>query len=49
VDLALVGQLLIGSVPGVLFGSRLTLRVPRRVLQVGLAGLLMASSVQLLQ
>jgi uncharacterized membrane protein YfcA len=49
VDLALVGQLLIGSVPGVLLGSRLTLRVPRRALQVGLAGLLMVSAVQLLQ
>jgi len=49
VDLALVGQLLIGSVPGVLLGSRLTLRVPRHVLQVGLTGLLMASAVQLLQ
>ena len=49
VDLALVGQLLIGSVPGVLLGSRLTPRVLRRVLQVGLTGLLMASAVRLLQ
>ena len=49
VDLALVGQLLIGSVPGVLLGSRLMLRVPRRALQAGLAGLLMTSAVLLLQ
>lgn len=48
VDLALVGQLLVGSVPGVLLGSRLMLRVPRRALQVGLAGLLMTSAVRLL-
>jgi uncharacterized membrane protein YfcA len=49
VDLALTGQLLIGSVPGVLLGSRLMLRVSRRALQVGLAGLLMVSAVQLLR
>jgi uncharacterized membrane protein YfcA len=49
VDLALVGQLLVGSVPGVLLGSRLMLRVPRRALQVGLAGLLVTSAVQLLR
>lgn len=49
VDLALASQLLIGSVPGVLLGSRLMLRVPRRALQVGLAGLLLTSAVRLLQ
>jgi uncharacterized membrane protein YfcA len=49
VDLALAGQLLVGSVPGVLLGSRLMLRVPRRTLQVGLAGLLIVSAVQLLR
>lgn len=49
VDLALAGQLLAGSVPGVLLGSRLTLQVPRRALQVGLAGLLVTSAVQLLR
>ena len=49
VDLALVGKLLIGSVPGVLLGSRMTLRVPRPALEVGLAGLLMISAVRLLQ
>jgi len=49
VDLALAGQLLFGSVPGVLSGSRLMLWVPRRALQVGLAGLLMASAVRLPQ
>jgi uncharacterized membrane protein YfcA len=49
VDLALAGQLLVGSVPGVLLGSRLMLQVPRRALQVGLAGLLVTSAVRLLQ
>jgi uncharacterized membrane protein YfcA len=48
VDLALAGQLLVGSVPGVVIGSRLMLRVPRRALQVGLVGLLITSAVQLL-
>ncbi len=49
VDLALVGQLLVGSVPGVLLGSRLMLRMPRRALQAGLAMLMMTSAVLLLQ
>jgi uncharacterized membrane protein YfcA len=48
VDLALVVQLLVGSVPGVMVGSRLMLQVPRRALQVGLAGLLITSAVRLL-
>ncbi len=43
-----VGLLLVGSVPGVLLGSRLTLRVPRHALQAGLAGLLTILAVRLL-
>lgn len=44
VDLALAGKLLVGSIPGVLIGSRLTLRVPRRPLQIGLATLLLTTA-----
>lgn len=49
VDLALAAKLLIGSVPGVLIGSRLTLRVPRRPLQIGLAGLLLSTAFTLVR
>ena len=49
VDLALAAKLLVGSIPGVLLGSRLTLRVPRRPLQIGLAGLLLSTAVTLLR
>jgi uncharacterized protein len=48
VDLALAAKLLVGSVPGVLIGSRLTLWVPRRPLQIGLAGLLLSTAYRLL-
>ena len=47
VDLTTVGLLLMGSIPGVLVGSRLTLRVPRRALQTGLAGLLVILAFRL--
>ena len=49
VDVALAGKLLIGSVPGVLIGSRLTVWVPRRPLQVGLAVLLLTTAVTMLR
>lgn len=49
VDLGLAAKLLVGSVPGVVIGSRLTLWVPRRPLQIGLAGLLLSTSVSLLR
>jgi uncharacterized membrane protein YfcA len=49
VDLGMVGWLVIGSIPGILVGSRLVLRVPRRPLQIGLAGLLLTTSVPLLR
>ena len=48
VDLALAAKLLIGSIPGVLLGSRLTLWVPRRPLQIGLAGLLLSTAYRML-
>ena len=45
VDVALAAKLLVGSIPGVLIGSRLAVRVPRRPLQAGLAVLLLATAV----
>lgn len=49
VDVALAAKLLVGSIPGVLIGSRLALRVPRRPLQIGLAGLLLSTAYTLLR
>ena len=48
VDVVLAAQLLVGSIPGVLIGSRLTLRTPRRILQGALALLLVLSGLRLL-
>jgi uncharacterized membrane protein YfcA len=48
VDVVLAAQLLVGSIPGVLIGSRLTLHAPRRILQAALAALLIASGLRLL-
>jgi len=47
IDFGLVTMLLLGSIPGVLIGSRLTVAVPRRALQVGLATLLVSTAVVL--
>ncbi len=44
VDFVLAAKLLVGSIPGVLIGSRLTLWVPRRPLQIGLATLLFSTA-----
>ena len=49
VDVALAGKLLVGSIPGVLLGSRLTVWVPRRPLQAGLAILLFSTAFTLLR
>jgi len=48
VNLGAVGWLLIGSVPGVLIGSQLTLRMPDRMLRNALATVLLGSGVKLL-
>jgi uncharacterized membrane protein YfcA len=48
VDLVAMGWLLVGSVPGVLLGSRLTVRLPDRKLRVGLAAVLLLSGIKLL-
>jgi uncharacterized protein len=48
VDLTAMGWLLLGSVPGVLLGSQLTVRLPDRSLRIGLATVLLLSGVKLL-
>ena len=48
VDLHATGWLLIGSIPGVLLGSQLTVKLPDRALRVGLALVLSLSGVKLL-
>ena len=47
VDLAIAGMLMVGSIPGVLIGSRLVLRVPSQALRFGLAMILVATGVPL--
>jgi uncharacterized protein len=47
VDFALVGSILIGSIPGVWIGSHLTARIPSGVLRVALGIVLIASSLAL--
>ena len=49
VDIALAAKLLVGSIPGVLIGSRLTVWVPLRPLQGVLAILLLSSAYTLLR
>ena len=48
VDLGAVGWLLIGSLPGVLIGSHISVRLPDRMLQLALAVTLAASGAKLL-
>ena len=47
-DLVLVSQLLVGSIPGVLLGSRLSAALPERPLRLTVAGMLMATGLRLL-
>ncbi len=49
VDLGAMGWLLLGSIPGVLLGSKLTVRVPEGALRIGLGTVLTASGVRLLE
>src|SRR5579884_2473919 len=49
VDLAAVGALLIGSIPGVLVGSSLSIRIPERALRLALGWTLVLSGVKLLE
>jgi uncharacterized membrane protein YfcA len=48
VDLTATGWLLIGSVPGVLLGGLVTVRLPDRALRIGLAATLTLAGVKLL-
>lgn len=48
IDMALVLNLLLGSIPGVLLGSRLSFRFPARPLKLGIAGLIFASAFAML-
>jgi len=48
VDLVLAANILIGSIPGVIVGSRLTLQVPERGLRVVVAVALMVVGLKLL-
>jgi uncharacterized membrane protein YfcA len=49
VDLGAMSWLLLGSIPGILIGSRLTVKLPERSLRVALATVLLASGVRLLE
>jgi uncharacterized membrane protein YfcA len=47
VDLSTVGWLLIGSIPGVVLGSQLTVRIPERTLRVAMGATLALSGLKL--
>lgn len=49
INFALAGKLLVGSIPGVLIGSRMATRVPRRPLQAVLAVLLLSTAISMLK
>jgi uncharacterized protein len=49
VDLGAMAWLLVGSIPGVLIGSQITVRLPERELRIGLATVLLLSGVKLLE
>jgi uncharacterized membrane protein YfcA len=49
VDLAAMAWLLVGSIPGVLLGSQITVRLPDRELRIALATVLLLSGVKLLE
>lgn len=49
VDLGAMAWLLLGSIPGILFASKFTVRVPEGALRVGLGTVLTASGLRLLE
>jgi uncharacterized protein len=49
VDLAAMGWLLLGSIPGILVGSQMTVKLPERSLRVALGTVLLASGIRLLE
>ena len=48
VDFTLLGWLLLGSIPGVLVGGRLSIRIPEPALRLVLAGVLGLAGIKLL-
>jgi uncharacterized membrane protein YfcA len=48
VDLHAMAWLLVGSIPGILIASKFTVRIPDRILRLGLAGVLALSGLKLL-
>ncbi|MEE9324839.1 MAG: sulfite exporter TauE/SafE family protein [Dehalococcoidia bacterium] len=48
VDYSLLGNMLLGSIPGVLIGTRLSIRVPDSVLRTALAGILLVAGVKMI-
>jgi hypothetical protein len=49
VDLGAMGWLLLGSIPGILIGSQITVRMPEGALRIALATTLAISGVRLLE
>lgn len=49
VDLGATGWLLVGSIPGVLLGSQMTVRLPDRALRVALSTVLLLAGVKLIE
>ena len=49
VDFGTMGWLLLGSIPGILLGSQITVRMPDRALRIGLATTLAISGVKLVE
>jgi hypothetical protein len=49
VDLHAIAWLLLGSIPGVLLGSHLSIRVPERALRVAFAFILVLSGIKLVE
>ena len=47
-DFGYVGAILIGSIPGILIGSQLSVTIPERALRGSLAGVLALSGLKLL-
>jgi uncharacterized protein len=49
VDMSVAGWLLVGSIPGVLVGSQMSMRIPERALRLALAIVLAMSGIKLLE
>jgi uncharacterized membrane protein YfcA len=49
VDVHAIGWLLVGSVPGVLLGSQMSIRIPERVLRAAFGAILVLSGLKLIE